>query len=265
MVKMARFIAFASGKGGVGRTSLTFNVGVAMSIFGEKIVLMDFDLIMANLDVITGLLNPDVTLHDVLARDKSIQECVYEIEHDILVIPTGIHFETLKNINPNYISWNKIIKEGSSFGDIFLMDLPAGINPNISEGLPATTEVVIITNSTMPSVIDALKTRILFDELDINVLGFVLNMWHDDKFLLSPTEIESILEIPIFGVVPYDRAMDRSVAMGKSVLELNPSSPISNAIMQIAADILGREYEPIEPDKGNIIERLKKFVGLLPE
>jgi septum site-determining protein MinD len=262
---MPRFVAIASGKGGVGRTTLTFNLGVAMSLFGEKIVMLDLDLVMANLDVITGLLNPDVTLHDVLVRDKSIEDCVYEIENGIRVIPTGIHFETLKHINPNYISWNKIIKEGANYGDIFLMDLPAGINSNVFDGLPEDTEILIITNSTMTSVADALKMRILFNELDINVLGFVLNMWYDDKFLLSPNEIEAILEIPIISIIPYDREMDRSLAMGRSVVEVNPSSPTSNAIMQLAADLLGETYESIQPDKQSILNRLKKFVGLLPE
>jgi septum site-determining protein MinD len=262
---MPRFVAIASGKGGVGRTTLTFNLGVAMSLFGEKIVMLDLDLVMANLDVITGLLNPDVTLHDVLVRDKSIEDCVYEIENGIRVIPTGIHFETLKHINPNYISWNKIIKEGANYGDIFLMDIPAGINSNVFDGLPEDTEILIITNSTMTSVADALKMRILFNELDINVLGFVLNMWYDDKFLLSPNEIEAILEIPIISIIPYDREMDRSLAMGRSVVEVNPSSPTSNAIMQLAADLLGETYESIQPDKQSILNRLKKFVGLLPE
>ncbi len=262
---MPRFVAIASGKGGVGRTTLTFNLGVAMSLFGEKIVMLDLDLVMANLDIITGLLNPDVTLHDVLVRDKSIEDCVYEIENDIRVIPTGIHFETLKHINPNYISWNKIITEGSNYGDIFLMDIPAGINSNVFDGFPEDTEILIITNSTMTSVADALKMRILFNELDIKVLGFVLNMWYDDKFLLSPNEIEAILEVPIISIIPYDREIDRSLAMGRSVVEINPSSPTSNAIMQLAADLLGETYEAIQPDKQSILNRLKKFVGLLPE
>ncbi|NYB27945.1 MAG: P-loop NTPase [Methanobacteriaceae archaeon] len=262
---MSRFIAIASGKGGVGRTSLTFNLGVAMSLFGEKIVMLDLDLVMANLDVITGLLNPDVTLHDVLVRDQSIEDCVYEIENDIRVIPTGIHFETLKHINPNYISWNKIIQEGSEYGDVFLMDIPAGINANIFDGLPEGTEVLLLTNSTMPSVADALKIKILFSELDIDVLGFVLNMWYDDKFLLSPNEIEAILEVPLMSTIPYDRELERALAMGRSVVEVNQSSPTSNAIMQLAADLLGKNYEPIEPDKQSILNRLKKFVGLLPE
>lgn len=262
---MSRFIAITSGKGGVGRTSLTFNLGVAMSLFGERIVMMDMDLVMANLDVITGLLNPDVTLHDVLVRDQSIEDCVYEIENDIRVIPTGIHFETLKHINSNYISWNKIIQEGAEYGDVFLMDIPAGINANIFDGLPEGTEVLLLTNSTMPSVADALKIKILFNELDIDVLGFVLNMWYDDKFLLSPNEIESILEVPLMSTIPYDREMERALAMGRSVVEVNASSPTSNAIMQLAADLLGKTYEPIEPDKQNILNRLKKFVGLLPE
>jgi septum site-determining protein MinD len=117
----------------------------------------------------------------------------------------------------------------------------------------------------MTSVADALKMRILFNELDINILGFVLNMWYDDKFLLSPNEIESILEIPIISIIPYDREMERSLAMGRSLVEVNPSSPTSNAIMQLAADLLGETYEAIQPDKQTILNRLKKFVGLLPE
>lgn len=228
---MSRFIAFASGKGGVGRTALTFNMGVSMSLFGEEVVMLDTDLVMANMDVITGLLNPEVTLHDVLIREKSIEDCVYEINQGVRVVPTGIHFETLKHINPNYISWNKIMNEVSDYGNVFLMDLPAGINSNIFEGLPEETELILVTNSTMASVADALKIRILFNELNIDIVGFVLNMWYDDKFLLSPTEIESILEVPLLGIVPYDREMERAMAMGRSIVELNPSSPTSNAVM----------------------------------
>jgi len=259
---MSRFIAFASGKGGVGRTALTFNMGVAMSLFGEEVVMLDTDLVMANMDVITGLLNPEVTLHDVLIREKSIEDCVYEINQGVRVVPTGIHFETLKHINPNYISWNKIMNEVSDYGNVFLMDLPAGINSNIFEGLPEETELILVTNSTMASVADALKIRILFNELNIDIVGFVLNMWYDDKFLLSPTEIESILEVPIIGIVPYDREMERAMAMGRSIVELNPSSPTSNAVMQLAADMLGKPYGPIEPDKEGILRKLKKFVGI---
>ncbi len=265
MVKMSRFIAIASGKGGVGRTTLTFNLGVAMSLFNRNVVMLDLDLVMANMDVITGLLNPDVTLHDVLAKNKTIDDCVYEIEQGIRVIPTGIHFETLRHINPKYISWNKILEEISAYGDIFLMDMPAGINSNIFEGLPENTEMIIVTNSTMTSVADALKIRIITNELNINIIGFVLNMWYDDGFLLSVNEIESILEVPMIGIIPYDREVERSMALGKSLVEINPSSPTSNAIMQLTAHLLGESYVPIEPDKAGILNRLRKFIGILPD
>jgi septum site-determining protein MinD len=176
-----------------------------------------------------------------------------------------MHFETLKTINPNYVSWNKIMEEISGYGTIFLMDLPSGINSNIFEGLPEDTEAIIVTNTTMPSVADALKIRILFNELNIDILGFVLNMWYDNKFLLSAKEIEAILEVPMIAMIPYDREMDSSLALGRSIVEINPSSPTSNDIMQLAADLVGKRYAPIQPDKAGILNRLKKFVGLLPE
>jgi septum site-determining protein MinD len=90
-------------------------------------------------------------------------------------------------------------------------------------------------------------------------------MWYDDKFLLSENEIESILEVPMIGLIPYDREVERSMALGRSVVEVNPSSPTSNAVMQLAADLLGKDYKPIEPNKDGIVGRIKKFVGLLPE
>jgi septum site-determining protein MinD len=157
------------------------------------------------------------------------------------------------------------MNEISEYGNMFLMDLPAGINANVFEGLPENTEAILVTQSTMPSVADALKIRILFNELNIKISGFVLNMWYDDKFLLSENEIESILEVPMIGLIPYDREVERSMALGRSVVEVNPSSPTSNAIMQLAADLLGKDYKPIEPNKDGIVGRIKKFVGLLPE
>jgi septum site-determining protein MinD len=145
------------------------------------------------------------------------------------------------------------------------MDLPAGINSNIFEGLPENVEMIIVTNSTMTSVADALKIRILSNELNIQIIGFVLNMWYEDGFLLSVNEIESILEVPMIGIIPYDREVERSMALGKSVTEINPSSPTSNALMQLTAHLLGEEYKPIEPDKAGILNRLKKFIGMLPD
>ena len=147
-------------------------------------------------------------------------------------------------------------------GIIFLLDIPAGINLNIFEALPRNTEVLLVTNSTMTSVADALKLKVLFNELNINVIGFILNMWYDDKYLLSSNEIESILEVPSLVTIPIDREMDRSIAIGRSLVEYNPSSPTSNAIMQLAADLLGQSFEPVEPDRQSILNRLKRFVGI---
>jgi septum site-determining protein MinD len=59
--------------------------------------------------------------------------------------------------------------------------------------------------------------------------------------------------------------MDSCLALGRSIVEINPSSPTSNDIMQLAADLVGKRYTPIQPDKEGILNRLKKFVGILPE
>lgn len=258
MTEMTRVIAVASGKGGVGRTTLTFNLGMALAMFERKVVMLDLDLAMANLDIVTGILNPDATLHDVLAKNKSLIECIYEIDSGVYVIPTGISLEMLKHINTKRIG--KIMQEVVKYGDICIVDMPPGIDAKVFSGLPEDVEMIILTSSTMSSVADALKIRVLLEQLNIRILGFVLNMWHDDEFLLSVDEIVSILDIPMLSLIPYDREIERSIALGKAIVEINPSSPTSDAIMQLAADLVGEHYRSIEPDKEGIMARLVKLI-----
>ena len=167
----------------------------------------------------------------------------------------------LKHINTKGIG--KIMQEVVKYGDICIVDMPPGIDAKDFSGLPEDVEMIIVTSSTMSSVADALKTRVLLEQLDIRILGFVLNMWHDDEFLLSVDEIASILEIPMICLIPYDREIERSMALGKAIVEINPSSATSDAIMQLAAHLIGEHYQPIEPDKKGIMTRLVKLIVFL--
>lgn len=84
---MTRVIVVASGKGGVGKTTITANLGVALSTYGEETLVLDADVAMANLELILGMEGKSVTLHDVLSGDASIEDAIYEGPGGVKVVP----------------------------------------------------------------------------------------------------------------------------------------------------------------------------------
>ena len=95
---MTRVITVASGKGGVGKTTITANLGVALSTYGEETLVLDADVAMANLELILGMEGKSVTLHDVLSGDATIEEAIYEGPGGVKVVPAGISLEGLRKI-----------------------------------------------------------------------------------------------------------------------------------------------------------------------
>jgi septum site-determining protein MinD len=99
------------------------------------------------------------------------------------------------------------------------------------------------------------------NKLGVDIIGVIINREQHDKTFLTISEIETILEVPVISVVPEDQEVSRAAAFGEPLVVKNPKSPTSNAIMQLAADLIGEEYQPIEPDKKGVIAKLVE--GLL--
>ncbi len=208
---MTRVIVVASGKGGVGKTTITANLGVALSTYGEETLVLDADVAMANLELILGMEGKSVTLHD--------------------------------NI------------------DVLLIDAPAGLEKDALASIAAAQEMILVTTPEVPSISDALKTKIIANKLGVDIIGVVINRELHDKTFLTINEIETILEVPVIAVIPDDPEVSRAAAFGEPLIVKNPKSPTSNAIMQLGADLIGEQYQPIEPDKKGVIAKLVE--GLL--
>lgn len=256
---MTRVITVASGKGGVGKTTITANLGVALSTYGEETIVLDADVAMANLELILGMEGKSVTLHDVLSGDADIEDAIYEGPGGVLVVPAGISLEGLRKIKLDRLeaALERLIHDA----DILLIDAPAGLEKDALAAIAAAQELILITTPEVPSISDALKTKIVADKLGVNITGVVINREQHDKTFLTINEIETILEVPVLAVIPDDPEVSRAAAFGEPLVVKNPKSPTSNAIMQLAADLIGEEYKPIEPDKKGVIAKLVQ--GLL--
>jgi len=256
---MTRVITIASGKGGVGKTIVTANLGVALASYGESVVVLDADITMANLELVLGMEGKSVTLHDVLAGKASIEEAIYEGPEGVKVVPAGISLEGLRNVKLERLE--EALSHLVENTDILLIDAPAGLEKDAISALAAADEVLLVTTPEVPSISDVLKTKIIADKLDVNIIGVIVNREQHDKTFLTVEEIETILEVPVIAVIPEDVEVSRSAAFGEPIVVKNPKSPVSNAIMKLAADLIGKEFHPIEPDKKGVIAKL--IAGLM--
>ncbi len=253
-LKITRKIVIASGKGGVGKTTLTANLGVVLAGYGIDVTLLDADVTMANLELILGLEGKPITLNNVLSGDADIEDAIYDGPGGIKVIPAGLPLRHLKKVKIERLA--KTVELLSSQTDIILIDAPAGLEKDALAAIDVAQEMILVTTPEIPSISDALKTRIVANSLGVNIMGVIVNRERNDNALLTTREIEIILKAPVLAKIPEDPEVSRSAAYSKPFVLKNPESQTYNQIMQLAADIVGINYIPTIKDKKGFISKL---------
>jgi len=233
---MGKVIGILSGKGGVGKTTVTVNLGLAMHKLGEDIVVVDCDLKNPNLGLHLGVFDYDKTLHNFLVEGLSILECLH-------IHPTGLRFipahPSLEYLNVNLTSIKK-------FGDIgmkIILDSPPGLNRDAICVLESCDEVLVVTTPYLPNIAACLKTIEIAKDMDIRVRGIVLNRVGMNKEEISKEEIEAVSNIKVIQSIPWDRNVLKGLAMKVPVVEYKPYSPASIAFYELASKLSGKEYK----------------------
>jgi septum site-determining protein MinD len=231
----SRFIAIASGKGGVGKTTIAANLGVALSRFGKKVLLMDMDIAMPNLEIITGLRNPPVGLVDVLEGRLEIERVLYTGPEGTRVIPPGLILNgyTEKNIG----KIRDVIKRVKAYDyEYTILDMPPG--REAVEILDRGMEALLVVNPDKASILDALNMKLLLEKKGARVLGAVLNRSEgDENFWIE--EIEKVLETSVVAVIPESRIVKEAFEREECFVEVEPESGPSREIMRLAEGLTG--------------------------
>ena len=150
-----RIIAITSGKGGVGKTNLSVNLAIGLTGLGKRVMLMDADLGMANIDVILGV-TPKYNLYHVLKGQRSIEEIVIEGPRGVKVIAGGSGISELANVGSEQRTrFIESMDELEDDFDIFLVDTSAGITDNVMGFLMAANEVIVVTTPEPTAITDA--------------------------------------------------------------------------------------------------------------
>ena len=240
---MTRIITIASGKGGVGKTTITANLGIALAQRNQRVLVVDADVAMANLSLLLGMQSSPITLHDVLLGESSIHDAIYDGPGGVHFIPSGLSLESYRRVDPERLE--SVIKEISASYDFVLLDAPAGIEKSVMASLAAADEILLVTIPNSPSVADVLKTKIVAQRIGSRPIGVILNFLRGEKGEISDDDIMKMLELPIYGMIPYDPEVRKSFMQENvaPVIIRKPESPASVAIHKMAAKLSGVSVE----------------------
>lgn len=246
----AKIIAVSSGKGGVGKTSLVVNLGIALSKSGKKVLLMDADLGLANVDIMLGI-TPRYTLFDVLEGHKSLQEIIISGVEGINIIPGCSGLFATDNISR--LQKQNLLREMSSFindMDYILIDTGAGISKVVLGFIAAAGDAVVVVTPEPTSITDGYAIIKILSQFKLHqkvylVVNMAANPYEAEEcFNKIETVAGKYLDIEIIrlGAIYYDDTVKKSIIEMTPFMIHYPHSRVSRDVMQIAENLSENKY-----------------------
>jgi cell division ATPase MinD, archaeal len=238
---MTRVISVVSGKGGVGKTTMTSNLGVALSKHGEDVVIIDGNFSGANIAQHFGMGFQDVSLNDVLEGDAYITQAVAKHPEGVSVLPASIlEFESeAENLKHSLIDF-------LGDKDYVLIDAAAGVGDEVEAAVEASDEVLLVSKPELPSLTNTLGAKELADQKDRDVIGLVLNEVRDENHEVEHEDITELVGEDVIGRVPDHEHVREAIALRNPVVSYKPDSRASHAIEDVAYKMRGEE----PPERG---------------
>ena len=259
-----RVIVITSGKGGVGKTTTNANIGTALARAGKKVVMIDTDLGLRNLDLLLGLENRIVyTIVDVVEeRCKLKQALVKDKKNPNLCLlaaaqtrdKTAVTEEQLKDI------CEKLKKDF----DFILVDCPAGIEQGFQNAVAGASEAIVVTTPEMSAIRDADRIiGLLESKEEIKSYKLLLNRVRpnliESKDMVSVDEVVDILSAELIGIIPEDTGIIVSTNKGEPIVN-DEKSLAGKAYSNVARIIIGEDVPFLDLDEPKgVMARIKKF------
>ncbi|MCL4238753.1 MAG: septum site-determining protein MinD [Anaerolineae bacterium] len=262
----ARVITITSGKGGVGKTTATANLAVALANLGKKVVCIDADIGLRNLDVVMGLENRIVyDLVDVVEGRCKLRQAMVKDKRvpDLYLLPAAQTRDKTAVSPQDMVALTSQLRGDY---DYILIDSPAGIEWGFRNALAPADEVIIITNPEASAVRDADRIIGLVEAEGRKIpTSLVINRAKPDMIrrgdMLSVNDVLDILSTPLLGVIPDDEQIIVSSNRGNPLTLDNQKTPASEAIRDIARRITGAKVPigELERKKGGLFRRLARL------
>ena len=266
----ARMIAVSSGKGGVGKTSVCVNTAIALASHGARVVVLDADLGLANVEVLLGL-NSLYNLQQVVQGTRSLVEILEPGPGGILVVPGSSGMAQIADLGPkarqNLLNGLKELQEKADF---VLIDTMAGISRNVVAFAAAADEVLLITTPEPSSIVDAYATmKTICQARPDATIRLVVNMAANEQQARATAgklghvaQQYLAYQLNYLGFVPRDLHVSHGVMQTHPFILRFPEAPASLSISEIAARLLNQAHKEGEKRLPSFFQRFARSMGL---
>ena len=245
---MGEVIVITSGKGGVGKTTTTANLGSALALKGKKVVLVDTDIGLRNLDVVMGLENSIVDvvekkckLRQALIKDKRFEQ--------LFLLPAA---QTRDKSAINEEQMKELTSKLKEEFDYIIIDCPAGIEQGFKNAIAGADRAIVVTNAEISSIRDADRIIGLLEASEIKNPELIINRLRPNMVrkgeMMDVNDIVDLLSINLIGVVPDDEFIITQTNKGEPAV-INKKAPSGKAYVEIARRILGENVDVTIPGK----------------
>ena len=245
---MSEVIVVTSGTGGVGKTTTSANVGTGLASLGKKVVLIDTDIGLRNLDVVMGLENRIVyNLVDVVEGNCRIKQAlIKDKRYPSLYLMPSAQTRDKSSVNPGQMI--KMIAALKEQYDYIILDCPAGIEQGFQNAIAAADRAIVVTTPEVSAIRDADRIIGLLEANDFNKIDLVVNRVRNDLIkrgdMMSIDDVVDILSIPLLGFVPDDENVVIATNQGEPLVGSNTYAGI--AYMNITKRLTGLDVPPME-------------------
>ncbi|HEY9301148.1 MAG TPA: septum site-determining protein MinD [Phormidium sp.] len=242
---MARIIVVTSGKGGVGKTTSTANIGMALASRGHKIAVLDADFGLRNLDLLLGLENRIVyTALDVISGECTLEDALVKDKRqpNLALLPAAQN-RTKDAVNPDQMK--QLVTDLAKDYEYVVIDCPAGIEMGFKNAIIAAKEAVIVTTPEISAVRDADRVIGLLEAHNIKKIHLIVNRIRPAMVqannMMSVQDVQEILAIPILGIVPDDERVIVSTNRGEPLVLSGNTSLAAIAYNNVARRLEGEK------------------------
>lgn len=234
---MKRVIGIVSGKGGVGKTVVTTNLGLALTDLVKYVTVIDADMSASNLGIQLGTYEPTLGLQEVLNGEIDIDDSINFHSSGLRFVPSSISSERRFLFKPYRLK--NVLK---NMDGIILIDSPPGLGDDVFSVVNACNEILVVTNPEIPAITDAIKIIKFSRDMNKNVLGVVVNR-RKYRYELNDENIEKLCEVPVISTIPEDGHLRKSIHEKMPVVKYKPLANSSIEFRRLASSLIGLDYK----------------------
>lgn len=248
---MSEVIVVTSGKGGVGKTTTSANVGTGLAALGKKVVLIDADIGLRNLDVVMGLENRIVyNLVDVIENKCRIKQAlIKDKRHPSLFLMPSAQTKDKTSVTPEQMV--KMVNQLRESFDYVILDCPAGIEQGFKNAIAGADRALVVTTPEVSAIRDADRIIGLLEANEFKKIDLIINRLRPEMVkrgeMMSSSDVVDILSIPLIGIVPDDENVVIATNQGEPLVGNHTMA--GRAYQNICYRILGKEVPYLELDK----------------